>query len=237
MKAGDVMTVNVVTASPDTTVAELVRLMLARGISAVPVVDAAGTLMGLVSESDLMRRAEIGTEKRRGAWQSFFTGTARLARDYVHSHAAKAADVMTRAVVSVGPEAPLGEIADLMDEKRIKRVPVVQGGRLVGLVSRRDLLRAFASQDAGAAPAAGDDAAIRARLLAELGRESWSRRAENSVMVTDGVAHLWGLVTTKEESRALELAAQNVGGVKAVENHTIVLEEEPYPIYPGSFLG
>lgn len=236
MKAGDVMTINVVTARPDTTVAELVRLLLAHGISAVPVVDAAGTVLGMVSESDLMRRAEIGTERKRGAWRSFFTGTATLAKDYVHSHAARAEDVMTRAVVSVDKDTELGEIADLMDEKRIKRVPVLEGKRLVGIVSRRNLLRAFASQRAEAAAAPADDAAIRERLLAELAGQSWSRRAENSVMVTDGVAHLWGLVTTKEESRALELAAQNVPGVKAVENHAIVLEEEPYPIYPGSFL-
>ena len=123
-----------------------------------------------------------------------------------------------------------------MEQNRIKRVPVVEDGRLVGIVSRANLLRAFASQhpETGAGVAA-DDAAIRAALLAELGRQTWSRRAENTVVVSDAVVHLWGLVATPEELRALELAAQGIAGVKAVRNHMIVLSEEPYPLFPGSF--
>jgi CBS domain-containing protein len=236
MNAGDVMTGEVVTVSPDTPVLQVVRLLLARGISGVPVVDENGVLVGVVSEGDLMRRVELGTQKRRGGWREFFTGTATLAEEYVRSHGALASDVMTRDVVSVTPNTPLAAIADLMEQKRIKRVPVLDGGRVVGLVSRSNLLRAFASQPpdpAAAAPA--DDSGIRDTLMAELGRQSWSRRAENTVVVTDGIVHLWGLVATPEELRALELAAQGVAGVKAVRNHMIVLSEEPYPLFPGSF--
>jgi CBS domain-containing protein len=236
MNAGDVMIREVVTVGPDTPVLQIVQLLLSRGISGVPVVDEDGALVGVVSEGDLLRRVEIGTEKRRGSWRSFFTGTATLAEEYVRSRGTVARDIMTREVVSVARTTPLAEIAELMEEKHIKRVPVLEDGRLVGLVSRSNLLRAFASQHAEPTTAgAADDSAIREALLAELGRQTWSRRAENTVVVTDGVVHLWGLVATGEELRALELAAQGVAGVKAVRNHMIVLSEEPYPLFPGSF--
>ena len=236
MDAGDVMTLDVVTVSPDTPVPQIVRLLLSRGISAVPVVDDSGALAGIVSEGDLLHRVELGTEKRRGGWRAFFTGTATLAEEYIRSHGNVARDVMTREVISVARGTKLSEIADIMEQKRIKRLPVLEDGRLVGIVSRANLLRALASQlpDA-AAEISADDPAIREALLAELGRQNWSRRAENTVVVSDGVVHLWGMVATPEELRALELAAQGIVGVKAVRNHMIVLSEEPYPLFPGSF--
>lgn len=236
MDAGDVMTREVVTIGPDTPVLQIVQLLLSRGVSGVPVIDEAGVLVGVVSEGDLLRRVELGTEKRRGSWRAFFTGTATLAEEYVRSHGTIARDIMTRDVITVGRAAPLADIADVMEENRIKRVPVVEDGKLIGIVSRSNLLRAFASQHADpTAGAAADDASIRAALLAELGRQAWSRRAENTVVVSEGVVHLWGLVATPEELRALELAAQGIAGVKSVRNHMIVLSEEPYPLFPGSF--
>lgn len=237
MNAGDVMTTALVTVGPQTPVAEIVRLLLRHGISAVPVVDEAGAVLGLVSEGDLLRRAELGTEKHRSPWRTFFTGTAKLAEEYVRSHAKVADDVMTRDVVCVGPGTTLDAIADLMERHRIKRVPVVQERRLVGIVSRANLLRAFAALPASGAGTAASDADIRGALMKELSRQAWSRRADNSVVVTHGVVHLWGLVTSQEESRALELAAQAVPGVKEVQNHTVVLTDTTYPVYPGSFVG
>ncbi len=234
MNAGDVMIREVVTVGPDTPVMHIAQLLLSHGISGVPVVDDEGTLVGLVSEGDLLRRVEIGTERRRGSWRAFFTGTATLAEEYVRSHGTVARDIMTRDVVSVSRTTPLGEIADLMEQKHIKRVPVLEEGRLVGLVSRSNLLRAFASQRAEPSASAADDSALREALLAELGRQVWSRRTENTVVVTDGVVHLWGLVATPEEMRAVELAAQGVAGVKGVRNHMIVLSEESFPLFPGS---
>jgi len=233
MNAGDVMTRNVVTIAPDMKVLDIARLLLARGISAVPVVETNGAVIGLVSEGDLMRRGELGTEKRRGGWSEFFTGNATLARDFVHAHGAVARDVMTSPVICVDRTASLGDIADIMERKRIRRVPVLDGDRLVGLVSRANLLRAFASAAANPAPSGSSDPEIRDALLTALAHQAWSRRSENSIVVTDGVVHLWGLVTTPEESRALELAAGAVAGVKAVQNHMVVLATEPYPLYPG----
>ena len=234
MNAGDVMTRNVVTVSPDTTVAELVNLLLTRNISGVPVVEADGTLAGIVTEGDLIRRTELGTERKRGGWLAFFTATATMAEDYVRSHGTKVRDLMSPGVVAVARNTPLAEIADLMEERHIRRVPVVEDGKVVGIVSRANLLRAWASEPAPAAPVGTDDAAIRTALLGELSHHVWSRRPENSVVVTDGVVHLWGLAATEEESRAIELAAERTPGVKGVRNHIVVLAAEPYPLLLGA---
>jgi len=237
MNAGDVMTANVVTVGPTTPIAEIVNTLLRHGISAVPVVDERGAVLGLVSEGDLLRRAELGTEKHRSAWRAFFTGTAKLAGEYVRSHAKLASDVMTRDVVCVGPGTELDAIADLMEQHRIKRVPVVQELRLVGIVSRANLLRAFAGLPPADTSTQAGDSEVRFALRRELAAQPWSRRADNSVVVTNGTVHLWGLVTSREESRALELVAQSVAGVREVQNHTVVLSDNPYPLYPGSFIG
>jgi len=235
MKASDIMTANVVTVAPDTPVTEIVKLLLSRGISGVPVVDA-GKVVGVVSEGDLLRRAELGTQKRRGSWLTFFTGTATLAEDYVRAHAERAGDIMTRDVVSVAPTADIADIADMMEERRVKRVPVIDGDTLVGIVSRSNLLRAFASTNPADKAGPADDQAIRTALVKELANQPWSRRSDNSVVVSDGVVHLWGLVMTRDELRAMELAAKNVPGVRAVQSHMIVLSEEPYPLFPGALM-
>ena len=237
MNAGDVMTTSVVTVGPQTPVAEIIRQLLRLGISAVPVVDEHGGVLGLVSEGDLLRRAELGTERTQSAWRSFFTGTSKLAGDYVRSHGKVASDVMTREVICVGPGTTLDAIADLMEKHRIKRVPVVQERTLVGIVSRANLLRAFAALPVNDTGAPASDSEIRFALTRELTAQPWSRRADNSVVVTNGVVHLWGLVTSQAEARALEIVAQGVPGVHEVQNHTVVLSDATYPIYPGGFVG
>jgi CBS domain-containing protein len=234
MKASDVMTGPVVSVTPDTPIPDLINLMLRMHISGVPVTEADGTLAGIITEGDLVRRAELGTERKRGAWRAFFTGTATLAEEYVRAHGTKVRDAMTVGVVSVSPDTPLAEVADLMEERRIRRVPVVEGNKVVGIISRANLLRAWASQKPEAPPVTADDTAIRTALLAELGKQSWSRRPENSVIVTDGVVHLWGLAATEEEKRAIELAAERTPGVRAVHNHIVELSVEPYPLIMGA---
>lgn len=234
MNAGDVMTRNVVTVSPDTTVPELVQVLLSRNISGVPVVDADGTLVGIVTEGDLVRRSELGTERKRGGWLSFFTATATMAQEYVRSHGTRVSDLMTPGVVAVGRETPLADVADLMEERRVRRVPVVEDGKVVGIVSRANLLRAWASLPAKTEAISADDQAIRNALLGELSHQAWSRRPENSVVVADGIVHLWGLAATEEEKRALELAAERTPGNKGVRNHIVVLAAEPYPLMLGA---
>jgi CBS domain-containing protein len=218
MRARDVMVSAVVTASPDTTVEGLARLMINLRISGVPVLDKDGRLVGIVSEGDLLRRAEIGTEGHRPRWSEPFSSNSRLAAEYVKSHAKRAADVMTREVFSVDETATLGEIADLLEAKRIKRVPVVDDDKIVGIVSRADLLKVLAS---GGAETADEeqDCTIRRLLLAELREQKWADASEGRVVVTDGVVHLWGIIRSEDERRALRVAAENIPGVRGIEDH------------------
>jgi CBS domain-containing protein len=224
MIAKDVMTAPVVTVYADTPVRRIAEVLLAHRISAVPVVDARGAIVGIVSEGDLMRRAETGTERHRSWWLRLVSGPDDLARDYVKAHGRGAADVMTRDVITVAEDSPVSAIACLLEERRIKRVPVVRDGRLVGIVSRADLLRGLATQPAPPEPSVSmDDRAIRDRLMRTLGEVGWTRPEFVKVIVTDGVVHLWGLVSSKEQRRALVVAAGNVPGARGVEDHMTLM--------------
>lgn len=222
MKAADVMTTRVISIGLDATVAEIARLLLDNGISAIPVVDKDGRLAGIVSEGDLMRRAETGTERHRSWWLRAFGDTATLAADYVKSHALRARDVMSAKVVSATPDTPLGEVADLLEKHRIKRVPILRDGRPVGIVSRSNLLQAFAVARPAEPPppAAGDDRKIRERLLADLARQPWwAASIFTNIVVSDGVVHVWGMVQSDAERTALRIAAERIPGVRGVEDH------------------
>ncbi|HZU90596.1 MAG TPA: CBS domain-containing protein, partial [Stellaceae bacterium] len=189
MRAMDVMTTEVVTVGPDMSVQEVAKLMAERGISGVPVVEN-GRLVGIVSEGDLLHRAETGTERRterrRRRW--FDATHLEEARDYIKSHARTVRDIMTREVISVDETADLGEVATVMETKRVKRVPVLRDGRLVGIISRANLVRALAAAPSGTVTAAeGDDREIRAKLLAELNGREWARVWPEDIVVRDGV--------------------------------------------------
>ena len=233
MRARDVMVRAVATTTPETTVEKVARLMINLRISGVPVLDKNGQLVGIVTEGDLLRRAETGTERRRSRWSEWFSANSRLAAEYIKSHARRVDDIMTREVVSVEESASLAEIAELMETKRIKRVPVVHNGKIVGIVSRADLLQVLAS--GGAASANEDnDRQIRDRLLAELRRQEWASPAEANVIVSDGVVHFWGTVGSEEERRALRIAAENIPGVRGIEDHTTAGPRYLTPLFPGA---
>ena len=221
MRARDVMVRAVVTTTPETTVEALARLMINLRISGVPVIDKEGQLVGIVTEGDLLRRAETGTEHRRSRWSGSFSSNSRLAAEYVKSHAKRVEDIMTREVVSVEEMATLGEIADLMERKKIRRVPVTHDSKIIGVVSRADLLRVLAS---GGAKTRNEDRdrTIRDHLLTELREQTWADTSEGRVVVSDGVVHLWGLVGSEAEREALRVAAENTPGVRGIEDHTIV---------------
>ena len=221
MQAADVMTVDVVTVDPETPVQQVASLLSERGISGVPVVDENRRLVGMISEGDLLRRVETGTQVRRSWWLEMLSTNTELAGDYVKTRGRRARHVMTRDVVSVAEATPLVEIADLLERHRIKRVPVVHEGALVGIVSRANLVRALASGGAAPArPAADRDGVIRDKLLAELKRQKWAEASPGNVIVADGVVHLWGTILSDEERQALRVAAENIAGVRAVEDHT-----------------
>jgi CBS domain-containing protein len=219
MKAKDVMTSPVVSVEQDSTVLQAVRIMLQRRVSGLPVVDKEGKLIGMVTEGDFLRRAETDTQRRRPRWLEFLVGPGRLAAEYARSHGRKVSEVMTPDPITVREETPLEDIVALMEKRQIKRVPVVDGDHVLGIVSRANLLHALASVAREAKPAEQNDEAIRALLLAELGKQPWAPVALISPIVRDGVVELWGTITDERERRALVVAAENVPGVTAVRDH------------------
>lgn len=221
MKAKDLMTTNVVAVRTDTRVTEIASLLLERRISAVPVLDAEGKLAGIVSEGDLMHRAEAAGRKHRSWWIAMLTTPEEYAFDYVKTRGTKAEDVMTRHVVTVDPNTELSRIAELLEEKRIKRVPVVENGMVVGIVSRADLLRGVATAKADATKPGDEE--IRKAILERLRGESGVRDAFLSVTVSNGIVHLWGATRSEIERRAAKVAAETVNGVVAIEDHLSVL--------------
>jgi CBS domain-containing protein len=219
MKAKDVMTSPVVTIEPDVDVLQAVRIMLQRRVSGLPVVEKDGRLVGIVTEGDFLRRAETGTQRRRPRWLEFLVGPGRLAQDYARAHARKVADVMTAEPITVDESTALDDVVKLMEKRQIKRIPVVRGSNVVGIVSRANLLHALASVAREAKPAAQSDAAIRALFMDELSKQSWAPVALINPVVRDGVVELWGTITDERERAALVVAAENVPGVKAVRDH------------------
>jgi len=231
MQARDVMTSSVVSVTPDTTVRDLASLLVQHRISAAPVVDERGHVIGMVSEGDLLRRDEIDTEKKQGrrSWWLEMLGTDRGAGAYIKSHARTVGEIMSREPVCVEEYASLADIASVLETYHIKRVPVLRDGRLVGIVSRSNLVQALASAIAAepAKKASTSDTEIRVMLMGELAGRDWAFPGRN-IVVRDGVVHLWGTVWSSDQIDAMRIAAQGIPGVKGVEDHTI-----PYPIMPG----
>jgi CBS-domain-containing membrane protein len=224
MNASDVMTRNVISVSPDATVADAVELMLERGISGLFVVDTAGVLVGVVTEGDLLRRDELGTERRKSWWLRLIASPGRQAADFTRTHGRKVADVMTHDLISVDANAPLEEIVARMEEHRIKRVPVLQGDRMVGVVSRADLLRALSVATRDRAGSAPDDRSIRDQILDTLATEPWAPRTTLNVTVLNGVVDLWGTIGNDQERRAISVIAENTPGVRKVIDHLVFVE-------------
>ncbi len=219
MLAADVMTTNVVTVPPEMGVRDVASLLLGQRISAVPVVDGAGALVGIVSEGDLIHRHEAHTERKLHWWSAIAESPRELARTYSKEHGRLAKDVMTDKVVTVDASTPLADVAALLDKHRIKRVPVLDGGRLVGVVSRANILQALlaASAEEGEADVEVDDRAIRKAILSEISVNELAA-AEVNVLVSDGVVSLWGAVASEAERAAIRVAAENAKGVLAVED-------------------
>ena len=224
MNATDVMTQDVLTVTPATPIADALHLMLDHRLSGLPVVDSAGQLVGILTEGDLLRRAETGTEKQRPRWLQFLRGTAQIADEYVHTHGRKVGDVMTQDVITVTPATNLDQVVELMERRHIKRVPVAENGRLLGVISRADLLRALLNAlPSGAAPPA-NDATLRDHVVAELGRQEWGEDGRVQVSCTDGTVHLQGIVFDMRERDAMRVAAENVPGVKKVTDQLDYLD-------------
>ena len=218
MRAADIMTRDVATATPDASIHDIASLMVAHRIGCVPILHGAA-LVGIITESDLLRRAELGGAPVHSRLADLFASVSSRAADYIRAHSRRAADVMTRKVVVAGEAMELGELAGILEARGLKRLPVLDaGGKLVGIVGRANLVQALARHHAPVA--VGDDAVIRDRLLAELRGQSWAGGLDPAqVIVEDGVVHLWGRIAEPAVRQAMVVAAENTPGVKAVEDH------------------
>lgn len=227
MKARDVMTKDVVSVTPDATVQEIARLLLGRRISAVPVIDDEQVLMGIVSEGDLINRAEAGTEQNPGSWWlNAFVSDDTLAARFTKCHGRTASDVMTRNPATVTEDTALSDIARLLETRHIKRVPVVSNAYVVGIVSRANLLHGLATMASAQAGSANeDDNVLRDQVVEAMGKQKWSRTYSLNVTVDDGVVHLWGVVGSTKVRDAISVLIGEVSGVKAIENHLGISEK------------
>jgi CBS domain-containing protein len=209
------MTQQVITVGADTTIVDAVDTMLRRRISGLPVVDAAGKLIGIISEGDFIRRAEIGTQRKRGRWLTYLMGTGKIAADFVHAHGRKVGEIMTPAPVTITEDTPLDQMVQIMESRNVKRLPVLRGDRLVGIVTRSDFLATVADLAHNAPSVSEGDEYIRSAVSAAIEQAAW-RPCKLKVAVRDGIVSLSGVVTNDNARRAAIVAAENVPGVKKV---------------------
>ncbi len=226
MIAADVMTRNVLSVTPDSSVEDAAKLMLGRGISGLFVVTDSGDLAGVVTEGDLLRREELGTERSRPWWLRLLVSPGRQAADFTHAHGRRVRDVMTASVISVADDADLNDVVDIMEENRIKRVAVTRNKCVVGVVSRSDLLRALVGRAAAAPPVKIGDRALRTAILDALDKTAWGANGTVNVTVEDGAVDVWGTIVDEGERRAIFVTIENVPGVKSVRDRVVFVE--PY---------
>jgi CBS domain-containing protein len=219
MQVKDVMTRNVFSVAANEPILKAARLMLQNRISGLPVIDATGKLVGIVTEGDFLRRSEIGTQRQRPKWLEFLVGPGRLADEYVRTSGRKVEEIMTLNPVSVTEDDSLETVVELMERHRVKRLPVMRGGQMVGIVSRANLMHALASLARDDTRPAGDDSAIRDQILTALGKQQWALQV--NVVVNNGVAELWGVILDERERQALIVTIENISGVKAVHDHLV----------------
>jgi CBS domain-containing protein len=218
MRAHQIMTRPVYSVLPEATIAEAANIMLQRHISGLPVVDAAGKLVGIVSEGDFIRRSEIGTQRKRSRWLKFLLGAGAAATEFVHEHGRRISEIMTRDPLTISENATLDEIVTSMETNGVKRLPVMREGKLVGIVSRANLLQAVASLSREIPDPTADDDHIRKRIIDSLQKNDWCPFGL-SVVVRDGVVHLGGVITEERSRQASIVGAENVAGVKKVHDH------------------
>ena len=223
MRAHQIMTRKVTTVKADTPILEAANLMLHQHISGLPVVDETGRLIGIVSEGDFIRRSEIGTQRRRGRWLKILVGPAKSASEFVHEQGRKVGEIMTSDLYTATEGMLLEDVVKLMERQNVKRLPVVRGDALVGIVTRSDLLRAVASLARDVPDPTADDDHIRERVIASIEKNEW-QPVQLGVTVRDGIVHLSGIIMDERFRQATIVAAENVSGVKLVHDHLYLLD-------------
>jgi CBS domain-containing protein len=218
MRAHQIMTRPVITVTPETTIVEAANIMLQKHVSGLPVTDAAGKLVGIISEGDFIRRSEIGTQRKRGRFLKFILGPGKAATDFVHEHGRKVAEIMTPQPLTITEDTGLEEIVELMEKNNVKRLPVTRGDEIVGIVSRANLLQAVASLAREIPDPTADDDHIRNRVIDAIVKNDWCPFGL-SVIVRGGIVHLSGVITEERSRKAAVVAAENVTGVVKVHDH------------------
>ncbi len=224
MKTSDVMTIDPAVVSAETSVSDAMRLMLEHRVSGLPVTDADGALLGIVTEGDFLHRGELGTEKRRPRWIGLLTSPGKLAGEYTGAHALSVGEIMTTDLHTATPDTPLAEVVRAMEKYRVKRLPVIANSRLVGIVSRADLMRAFLTRVPAAAAPTTSDTALRERIAAEIDRQAWGPGALVHASVDGGVATLSGVLVDERMRAALRVLAENICGVGKVRDRLTTIE-------------
>lgn len=232
MKTSDIMTRSVVSVTPETSIADAARLMLLRHLSGLPVVGTEGTVVGILTESDLLRRAETGTATHHPRWLEFLLGPGRLADEFTHTHARKVGEVMTTDVASATSETDLADLVQLMNKRRVKRLPIIDNGRLVGIVTRANLVRALVKALIKESAGGVSDDEIRKAILRSIDAERWAPRFAIDVVVKDGIVDLSGEITDERQRTALQVLIENVPGVKVIRDHLVWVESVSQIVVP-----
>ena len=232
MRVKDIMTAKVISIGAEEPVLKAARLMLQNRISGLPVVDKDGELVGIVTEGDFLRRGELGTQRRRPKWLEFIVGPGKLAEEFTHSSGRKVEEIMTPNPRTVVEDDTLETVVDTMERHHVKRLPVTRGGRMVGIVSRANLMHALASITRDVPAPASGDSAIRDQILSAISKQDWAPRI--NVIVNGGVAELHGVITDDRERAGLIVAAENVPGVKRVHDHLVWVEPMSGMAFPSS---
>lgn len=226
MRAYQIMTPQVIAVGADTTIVEAINIMLRHHISGLPVVDTAGKLIGIVSEGDFIRRAETRTQHKRGRWLTFLAGADRVAAEFAHEHGRKVGEIMTANPLTVAEGAPLDHVVEIMETNKVKRLPVMRGEQMVGIITRSDFLAAVADLSRIAPGPSEDDDHIRSQIMAAIAQAPW-RPCRLNVTVHDGIASLGGVVKKESARKAAIVAAENIAGVKTVRDHLSLAPAHP----------
>lgn len=224
MKASDVMTRTVITIDEQAPIAEALHLMLGKAISGLPVVDCNGQLVGIITEGDLLRRAELATERHIAWWKNLLFGPWFSAQEYVRTHARSVASVMARETLCIAEDTPLSMIVRMMEQGHVKRLPVTKDGKVIGIVSRRDVLRPLSSVVGDPLAGSASDARILQQIERDLAAQPWRPRHNISITVNDGVVALTGTVSGYEQRAALQVLIEDIAGVRKIRDQLLVVD-------------